>query len=216
MLSHGAFVMLLFAVSPGFAAVTLDRIAVIVADHVIKDSDIEREIRITDFLNGTPLEFSLATRKAALNRLIDQALIRQEIEVGEYPFATEKEVNRFLDQVKIQRFKTQPDYQKALRDYGLTEQQLRSALKWQLTVLAFIQSRFRPGVFINDADVKQYYESHLRELTEQNGGKQPSLEDARDDIEKQLTAERVDQQFNQWLDETRQNTTVKYREVQLR
>jgi hypothetical protein len=216
MLSRGTALMLVFAAWVFSAPVSLDRIAVIVGDRVIKDSDINREIRITDFLNGTPLEFSAATRKAALNRLIDQALIRQEIQVGEYPFATDQEVNRFLDQVKIQRFKTQPEYQKALRDYGLTEEQLRRALRWQLTVLAFIQSRFRPGVFITDDDVKQYYQSHLPDLTAQNGGKEPSLEDARDGIEKQITAQRVDQQFNQWLDETRKNTVVKYREVELR
>jgi hypothetical protein len=211
-----AWLLIALAAAPAFAAVTLDQIAVIVDDQAVKDSDIRREIRTTAFLNGASLQFSLETRKKALDRLISQALIRREIEVGQYPFATEPEVDRFLEQVKLQRFKSQPEYQQALRDYGLTEEQLRRALKWQLTVLNFIQSRFRPGVFIKDEDVKQYYASHLAELTAANGGKRPSLEEARDEIEKQITAERVNQNFNEWLDQLRRNTVVKYREVELR
>ena len=42
-------------------AVILDRIAVIAGTHVIKASDIDRDIRLTDFLNRTPLNFSPST-----------------------------------------------------------------------------------------------------------------------------------------------------------
>jgi parvulin-like peptidyl-prolyl isomerase len=197
-------------------ATVIDRIAIIVGNSVIKDSDIDRDIRITDFLNRDPLEFSAAARKRAADRLIDQALIRREIEVAQYPYATDQDVNNFLQQIRKQRFKSDADYRHALEEYGITEAQLRRALKWQLTVLHFIDMRFRPGVLITDQDVADYYKSHLAELTRDNGGKHPTLEEARPKIEDELTGERVNQQFEAWLDETRKNANVQYREASLK
>jgi hypothetical protein len=198
------------------AGVVIDRIAVIAGNSVIKDSDIERDIRVTDFLNRDPLEFSAASRKRSADRLIDQALIRREIEVAQYPFATDNDVNGFLQQVRKQQFKNDADYQQSLREYGITEAQLRRALKWQLTVLHFISARFRPGVLITDQDITQYYNEHAAELAGHNSGKQLSLEEARPLIERQLTGERVNQQFETWLDETRKVANVQYREASLK
>ena len=197
------------------AGVVIDRIAVIVGNSIIKDSDIERDIRVTDFLNRDPLQFSDATRKQAANRLIDQALIRREIQVAQYPYASDQNVNAFLEQIRKQRFKNDADYQQSLRDYGITEAQLKRALKWQLTVLRFINTRFRPGVLITDEDVTQYFKAHTAELASKNG-KPLTLEEARPTIERQLTGERVNQQFEQWLDETRKAANVQYHEASLK
>jgi hypothetical protein len=119
---------------PVTRAVVLDRIAVVVNGRAIKDSDIEREIRIADYLNGDKLDFSRPARKKAVSRLIDQAIIRREIELARYPEATDDEVNKML----AETIKNRP----APRTYGLTEQQVRQALKWQLTVVRFMSMRF--------------------------------------------------------------------------
>ena len=142
-------------------------------------------------------------------------MIRREIEVAQYPFATDQDVNTFAQQIRKQRFKNDTEYNHALQEYGIIEAQLRKALKWQLTVLHFIDVRFRPGVLINDQDIEHYYNSHLAELTRNNGGKQPTLDQARSGIEDQLTGERVNQQFESWLDETRKNANIQYREASL-
>ena len=64
-------------------AIVLDRIAVVVGKVAIKSSDIERDIRVTAFLNHEPLVFTPDARKKAADRLIDQQIIRQEIATGE-------------------------------------------------------------------------------------------------------------------------------------
>jgi hypothetical protein len=122
--------------APLTAAVVLDRIAIIALDRPIKASDIEREIRVTAFLNGDKPDFSTAGRKQAANRLIDQAIIRREIELGAYPEAGDKEVSRLL----AETIRSRPQ----LAQYGVTEEQLRRALRWQITVLRFIEQRFQP------------------------------------------------------------------------
>jgi peptidyl-prolyl cis-trans isomerase SurA len=215
MLPTGA-VLLMAASALVQGAVVIDRIAIIAGNSIIKDSDIEREIRITGFLNHDPLQFSEATRKQAASRLIDQALLRREIQVAQHPYANDQDVNRFLEQIRKQRFKNDADYQQSLRDYGITEVQLRRALKWQLTVLRFINSRFRPGVLITDQDITQYFNEHSAEMTNRNGGKPLTLEEARPAIERQITGERVNRQFEEWLDETRKAANVQYREESLK
>ena len=71
--------------APG--AELLDRIAIVVNNQPIKDSDIERDIRVTALLNGDRVDSGPSARKQAANRLIDQALIRREMELAPIPEA---------------------------------------------------------------------------------------------------------------------------------
>src|ERR1700733_3509225 len=71
-----AFLLGLSALLSG--AVILDRIAVIAGTHVIKASDIDRDTRLTDFLNRAPLDFSADAKREAAERLITQQIIRDE------------------------------------------------------------------------------------------------------------------------------------------
>lgn len=190
----------------------IDRIAIVVINRVIKDSDIDRDLRVTSLLNGDRLEPTPATRKQAANRLIDQTLIRREIEVAQYPEANPKEVEQMLAQIRKQRG---GGYQEALKRYGVTEAQLKRQLAWQITVLHFIEQRFRPGVLVSDEDVQQYYQQHTAEFG-QSGGKPTTLDDVRGKVEEQLTGERVNQQFFAWLEQTRKETEIKFHETELK
>jgi len=195
-------------------AVIIDRIAVVVGNSIIKDSDIDRDIRVTSFLDGRPLDITPARRKEALGHLIDQVFIRREIQIGSYPIATLQEADAQLDRLKKQRFKTQAAYEAALKRYGLTELELRTQFQWQLTVLRFIDTRFKPAVLVSDDEIEKYYREHAAALRRQYPGK--SLDDLRDHIRDILTAEGVNQQFFAWLDAQRSETKVKYLEASLR
>ena len=71
---------LIFILLPLLSSATIiDRIAVVVGNGVVKDSDIDRDIRVTAFLNGEPLDFSASARKKSAAHLIDQIFIRREI-----------------------------------------------------------------------------------------------------------------------------------------
>src|SRR5689334_2138036 len=120
-----AFMLLFVAVSLA-PAVIIDRIAVIIGNSIVKDSDIDRNLRVTSFLNREPLNFNNAARKAAAHRLIDQIFIRREIQLGDYPVATPQETNRQLDRLKEERYKSKPAFEQALHRYGLTELELRT------------------------------------------------------------------------------------------
>ena len=195
-------------------AVIIDRVAVVVGDSIIKDSDIDRDIRVTSFLDGQPPDLSLAKRKEAVGHLIDQVFIRKEIEVGSYPVSTFQEADQQLAQLVKQRFKTQVALNQALQRYGLTELELRTQFKWQLTVLKFIDARFKPAVLVSDDEIEKYYNQHVAALKRQYPGK--SLDDVREHIRDLLTAEGVNKQFFAWLDDQRSQTKIRDMEEGLR
>ena len=197
------------------SAVIIDRIAITVENSPIKDSDIRRDLRVTDFLNGQRLDMGLAARKSAASRLIDQIFIRREIDIGAYPTATPEEADAQLDKVVKQRFHGEAAFARALKQYDLTDAELRDRFQWQLTVLRFIDSRFKPAVLIPDEQIEAYYRQHATALQREHPG-HASLEEARGEIRDILTGEEVNKQFFAWLDDQRKNTKVDYLEQDLR
>jgi hypothetical protein len=188
----------------------IDRIAVIVGTRVVKDSDIVRDIRVTGFLNREDPDFSLASRRRAASRLVDQEMIRTEIQSGGYPVVPESEAANLLAQTKKDRFATDAQYRSALAHDGITEPELKDRLLWQLTVLRFVDSRFRPMVVVSDEDIRNYYNSHRAAL-----GSAKSVEDLKPQIQEQITGERINALFEEWLTQTRQGVRVAYREKSL-
>lgn len=197
-------------------AVVLDRIAVTVGTDVIKDSDIVRDIRVTSFLNGEPLSITPESRRKAAERLIDQELIRNEAEVGRYTEATKEDVDKLLAQIRSSRFPSEDAFRSELKRYGLTEEQLRNQLRWQLNVLNFIEQRFRPGVLVSDEDVEKFFQENRAKLQQTAGSKPLTLDDAREQIVEQIAGERVNQQFFDWLERARRRANVRYREAALK
>ena len=197
-------------------AVIIDRIAIVVGgDKIIKDSDINRDIRLVSFINKQKADFGADARRTAASRLVDQMLIRREIEVGMYSVPSESDVARTLAGVEKSRCPTAAQCKKEMADYGLTQQELKEYLSWQLTVLRFIDTRFRPAVLVSDEEIEAYYRQHLAELQKQNPGKPDTLEALHDQIQQTLTAERINEQFYSWLKARRQAIKVEYREASL-
>jgi hypothetical protein len=196
------------------SATIIDRIAVIVGNGVVKDSDIDRDIRVTAFLNGDPLDFSDASRKKSASHLIEQIFIRREIRIGDYPNATLQETDQQLAALKKQRFVTNAAYEQDLRRYRINDLDVRFRFQWQLTVLRFIDLRFEPAAVVTDPEIASYYQQHLTQLRREHPGKS-SLEQVTNEIRDNLTAEKVNKLFFAWLDEQRRDAKVKFLEGNL-
>ncbi len=202
---------LLFSIA-GFSqhSMVIDRIAVVVGKEVIKTSDIDRDLRVTQFLNRERLDFSVEAKRKAAERLIDQAVIRREIMSGGYRRANDSDADALLRQIRQSRFGgSESRMKEALSRYQLTEETLRERLLWQLTVLRFIDQRFRPGVLVTDEDVRSYYDQHLAELKRQYP-RDSSFAALEPKIRELLTGERINQSFVQWLEGARSRVQIKY------
>ena len=192
--------LLFLAVASVANGVVIDRMAIVVGSQLIKDSDIEREIRITDFLNGDKLDLSAEARRKAAQRLIDQAMIHREVDLGRYTAPTPEETQAFLQQVKKQHFNSAVEFQLALREYGISQEQLESQVRWQISVLHFIEQRFRPAVLVSEQESEAYYRTHQNDFRDPKTGKTALIDDVRDQIQDIIAAPRVNKEFEDWLD----------------
>jgi hypothetical protein len=193
-------------------AVILDRIAVIAGTHVIKTSDIDGDLRLTNFLNRAPLNFSPSAKREAAERLITQQIIRDEIVSGGYRRPSGSEAIQFEADLRRDRFGgSDQRLRETLQRYGLTEAELREQLLWQITVLQFIDERFRGGIVVTDDDVRGYYDQHIAELRREHPDDN-SFDALGPKIRTVLEGERVNQSFNEWLDDTRKNYRVDFKQ----
>jgi hypothetical protein len=208
-----AFVLL--AASAGLLpAEIIDRIAITAGNQVITESQIDQEIRITAFLNREKLDIGAESRKQAANRLIEQALVKREMDLSHYPLPQAEDAGTALAGIKA-TYPSETEYAAALASYGITEAELTRRLLWQFTLLRFIEYRFRPGIQIPDADVQTYYRQQVSGWEQQGIKPIPSLEDSRDQIEEILTQKRIDQALDQWIADTRKQASVSYRDASL-
>jgi peptidyl-prolyl cis-trans isomerase SurA len=187
----------------------IDRIAVSAGNQAITTSDLDREIRVTTFLNRTQPDFSPAARRSTAERMVEQRLIQRELENSRYPAPAASEIDPILDKFKKDNFPTGEEYQRALADRGITEQDVKGELLWQRQLLLFIDVRFRPGVQVSDQDIADYFTKVVEPAARAAHPDEPvTLDDYRQQIEEKLAGERVDEQMNAWLNNGRNRAQV--------
>jgi hypothetical protein len=189
----------------------IDQIAVVVGKHAIKTSDLGRDLRVTQFLNGQPPDASVVQKRMAVERLIDQELIRSDLAQSGNATRLTAEAKAVLDQLRAERFQNSENRMTAeLGRRGLSAAQLLDQLQWQLVVLRFIDQRFRPGVIVSDEEVRAYYEQHATELKRQYPGNN-TPEDLMPRIREIVEGERINRNFEDWLQQARKTVRIEYK-----
>ncbi len=189
----------------------IDRVAVTIDNAVITDSHIRDEIRVTAFLNGQAPDFSPDNRRKTADRLIEQELMRREMQFTRYPEPTQEDIREMLAQV-VAREGGESGYRAALGRYGITGKQVEDALLMQAAVLRFIDLRFRPEVQVTEPEVMEFYTRVcVPELHKRNpNAPEPSFEEARSECEDLLVSQRVDERVEAWLKEARGRARIRY------
>ncbi|MFL6353445.1 MAG: hypothetical protein ACJ74Z_16565 [Bryobacteraceae bacterium] len=196
------------------SAETVDRLAIAVGREAVTELQLDEEIRVAAFLNRQPILSDLNTRRAAAARLVQQLLVRREMEVSRYPLPVEDDVSQYLDQIS-RGFGSDADFDHTLKTYGLTRSTLRDHLALQLTTLRFIEFRFQPEIDVSEAEIRTYYEHEITTWTTAHSGAPPSLEASRESIRKGLTEERIDRALDAWLEERRRHVHIVYVDASL-
>jgi len=187
----------------------IDRIAASVDNGVITTSDLDRELRVAAFQDGVKADFSMARKRATVQAMIEQKLIRMELANSRYPLPDPAEIAPAIERFKKEHFKDESEYRSTLEEYGIGEEDFRELLLWQRTLLLFIQVRFETGVQLGTGDVEEYFANVVKPAAEAAHPGQPvALEDYRDQIERTLTGQRADREMDVWLREVRKRTNV--------
>ena len=196
-------------VAAGMAlAAVVDRIAVTVGNQVITETEILREIALAAFLNGEKPSFTPENKRKAADQLVEQKLVHKEMDMGHYPEATEEQAKELLEQT-VRNMGGEAAMQKQLVEDGLTEEDLEKHLLWQLTLVRFIDLRFRPAIQVTAQDALDYYRKEV--APKQKPGQQVPLADVRDRIMKTLSAQKADQQLDEWLKHAKATTRIDYK-----
>jgi hypothetical protein len=201
----------LAAAVPSQAADVLDRIVATVNRRIILQSDWDAAIRYAAFVDSRPLEqISSADRKAALDRLIDQELLQEQMRSSEVKRASDEEVTQRVQEIRKQHPETQGDeaWRRLLARYGLTEHELRQEVALQLDLTRLVDVRLRPGVDIDGQSIESYYNQELLPQLRQSGAKEVPLAEVGPKIKELLTQQKVNQLLVAWLQNLRSGSEI--------
>lgn len=198
--------LVLLVISP-YAAV-VDRIAVTVGNQVITETEVVQEIALTAFLNGEKPSFTAENKRKAADQLVEQKLVHREMDMGHYPEASDEQATELLAKT-AKNLGGEEEMHRQLAADGLTESDLEKHLLWQLTLVRFIDLRFRPAIQVTEQDVADYYRRVV--VPKQKPGQTVSLADVRDQIRQVLSTERADQQLDEWLKHAKATTRIEYK-----
>src|SRR5579862_1577741 len=113
---------------PARAGDVLDRIVATVNNHIILQSEWQDEIRYEAFVDGRALDqVQAGNRKAALDHLIDQELLREQMRSSGFPHGSGEEVEKSIQQIRKRYASPENEaaWLAALERYGLTEKELK-------------------------------------------------------------------------------------------
>ena len=202
----------LFAsILPACATDIVDRIVATVNGHIILQSDWEDEIRYEAFINGHTLStLTPATRKASLDRLIDQELLREQIRGVDSPNADFEEVRKRVLEIRQQYpgKQSEQEWHTLLEQYGLTQGGLESRIRTEIDLTRLVDARLRPTVTVDTKSIESYYNQELLPQLHQTGATDVSLAEVTPKIKEVLTQERMNQLLTAWLKDLRAGSEI--------
>lgn len=203
----------LMILRPPLDAEIVDRIAVAAGGQIITTSDINLAIRVAALLDGEQPEFTPQARRRMAERLVDQALLRQEMVISRFPMPTARDVDVMLASVKQQRFPNEAAYRAALAALGLTEADLKEQLGWQIRLLRFVDFRFAPALQLSSKELRDYYDKEfLPRWKAKTSAPPPTLDESRAEIEHDVNAKKANDALDEWLKAARERTHIVYHE----
>lgn len=186
----------------------IDRIAATIGQQVITDQQVIEQTRLTAAIEGTPLDLSAENKRKVLDRMIEQELIRKEIEFTKFSSATSAETAPLLKQVK-DRYPNEAAFRRALAEYGISEDVLQRYLIWQVTFLRFVEYRFQPSVQITETEIQQEYRRQSATMIADHQSP-PALDQMRPQLEKIIRQRLTDAALDRWLGEVRTQYDILY------
>jgi hypothetical protein len=190
----------------------VDRIVATVNGHAILQSDWEDAVHYEAFIAGhSSGQFTSADRNAALDRMIDQELLRQQIRSADYQHASDAEVSTRIQEIRKQYpgAESESGWHAALSRYGLTEKELENRVALQLDLLRLVDARLRPTVQIDSKSIESYYNQELLPQLRQSGAQQIPLAQASPKIKELLTQRKIDQLLTAWLQTLRTGSEIR-------
>jgi len=195
------------------AGQVVDRVVTKVNGRVILQSDWEQEVAFEALANGRdPDSFTSAERSAALDRLIDQELLREQVRPSQP--APADEVAGRVAEVRNNLRKLYPDcatdegWRAQLRRYGLTQSALEKRLGDQIQLMKLVEDRLRPSIQIDRQAVESYYNDQLLPEMKRAGSRAAPLTEVFGRIKDLLAERKMNELLSGWLASLRSGSHI--------
>jgi hypothetical protein len=196
-----------------FAGQIVDRVVSNVNGHVLLQSDWEEEVAFEAFATGRdPDSFTTAERAAALDRLIDQELLREQVRPSQP--APAGQVAAQVAEVRKEVGKVHPEaatdegWRATLQHYGLTPRALENRLGDQIQLMKLVQDRLRPSIQIDQQAVESYYHDQLLPELKKAGARAAPLTEVFVRIKNLLAEKKMNELLTGWLASLRSESHI--------
>jgi len=192
------------------AGPVVDRMVTNVNGHVVLQSDWEEEIAFEALMDGRqPDSFTAAERNAALDRLIDQELLREQVRPGQ-PAPSSEVASRVAEVRKLQPdSSTDAGWHAALQRYGLTQSALEKRLSDEIQLMKLVEDRLRPSIQIDQKAVESYYHDQLLPELKKAGATARPLTEVYAKIRTLLAEKKMNELLNGWLASLRSGSQIR-------
>lgn len=199
------------AASVAHAGEVVDRIVATVNKQIILQSDLEDAIWYEAFVANHPLNaISAAERKAALDHLIDQELLLEQMRNSESVKTSEQQVQSQVEEIRKQHEATKSDakWKAVLAAHHLTEKVLRGSIALQIALTQLVDAHLRPSANITPKSIERYYQQELLPQLHQSGAKDVPLAEVSPKIKELLTQQKITELLVNWLQTLRAGSEI--------
>ena len=205
-----------FSLAPAYGQEVVDKmVATVNADRatecggvcLITYSDLLWQLALQP---DTPLDSpTSADLNRALRLVIDQRLILQEAEKLPSIAPGAEEIKVARDEL-VKNFASPSEFQLRLQRVGLTAEKLDEILDQRLRIEKYLDFRFRNFVVITQQEIADYYRDvYVPRLRARNPSQiVPTLEEAREEIERVLQESKIETDTDAFLDTARERAEI--------
>ena len=196
--------------------VELDHVVAVINGEVLLESDVEEEMHFAALEPFQP-HAGRDTRQDALRRLTSRVLIVQQmrqqnqfnVKVSDADVEKSlKDLRTHLPQCLKYKCETDAGWKAFLKANDLTDAEVVDHWKKRLTILDFINVRFRAGIRTSHQDIEDYYnKSVVPEFIRQHQTA-PPLKDVSSRIQEVLLQQQVNGLLREWLQSLREEGNV--------
>jgi len=189
----------------------IDRIVATVNGRVILQSDWDEALCYEALVNNRALDqFTDDDRRAVLDRLVDQELLREQMKSADFRHATDAEVQARITEARKQYPEAASDegWHALLASHHIGEKDLFARVRQQIDLMRLVDARLRPTVQIDSKSIEAYYRDQFVPKLKESGAPEVPLADVSAQIRELLTEQKVSEMLVSWLQTLRSEGDV--------
>jgi hypothetical protein len=180
----------------------VDRIVARIEDDIILQSQVREAGSFQKLIEG-----HAEGDDRLLAELIEQWVVENEATASHFPQPAQPEVDREMARLTDQ-LGGPAAFAARLREQSLSAAEVRQILIRQIYVERYVDSKFRPSVQIESADIANYYRNELLPELQKKNQPVPRLAEVEEQIRELLTQRAITDLAAKWLDETKSHLKI--------